>query len=241
VTDRYIYVQGGQGGSVALAFDHDRKLAWQSQAQGVGGYASPALINSDGVDQLVVFAGKAIYGMDPLTGFTIWEVPWDTKFAVNASTPVYRDGHLFVTSEYGKGGIMLKVTGTGVSTLWTDKDIQSKFQPAILDGNTLFVNSAGTIKCLKWPTRELYWTAKDSKLRLGVGGSILRVADKLIVLHEKGILSLAKANENGIELISQFTPTRGGQVWATPLLYGGRLYVKGETELFCFDVSNPPQ
>ena len=207
--------------------------------RGVGGYAAPILINAEGVDQLVVFGGEAIYGMDPLTGRTIWEVTWDTNFAVNASTPIYRDGHLFVTSEYGKGAIMLKVTGSGVSKDWMDADVQSKFQPAILDGDALYVNSAGTLKCLKWPTRQLNWTAKDSKLRLGVGGSIVRVGDKLILLHERGILSLAKADENGIQLLNQFTPTRGSQVWATPLVYGGRLYVKGETELICFDVSSP--
>lgn len=236
-TEEFIYVQNGQGGPVALAFDHGADLRWRSQAHGVGGYASPILINADGVEQLVVFGGDAIWGMNPLTGQTIWNVSWDTKYAVNASTPIYRDGHLFVTSAYDEGSIMLKVTGSGVSKLWMDADIQSRFQPPILDGDLLFVNSEGTIKCMKWPTQELHWTAKDSKLRLGVGGSMLRVADKFILLHERGILSLAKADANGIQLISQFTPTRGSQVWATPLLYGGRLYVKGEAELFCFDAT----
>ena len=239
VTDGFIYVQGGQGGSVALAFDHGADLRWQSQAQGVGGYAAPILINADGVEQLVVFGGDAIWGMNPATGQTIWNVTWDTKYAVNASTPTYRDGHLFVTSAYDKGSIMLKVSATGVSKVWMDTDIESRFQPPILDGDMLFVNSEGTIKCLKWPTQELYWTANDPKLRLGVGGSMVRVGDKLILLHERGVLSLATADDEGIRLVSQFTPTRGGQVWATPLLYGGRLYVKGETELFCFDVSAP--
>ena len=239
VTEKFIYVQGGQGGPVALAFDHAGNLAWQSRTQGVGGYAAPILINADGVDQLVVFAGDTIWGMNPATGQTIWNVPWDTRYAVNASTPIYRDGHLFVTSAYDKGSIMLKVGGTGVSTLWTDGSIESRFQPPILDGDMLLVNSEGTIKCMKWPTQELHWTAKDAKLRLGVGGSMLRVADKLILLHERGVLSLAKADDKGIQLISQFSPTRGSQVWATPLLYGGRLYVKGEAELFCFDMTQP--
>ena len=241
VTDKHVYVQGGIGGPVAIAFHHDGQVAWQSEARGVGGYAAPVLIDADGVGQLVVFGGEAIYGMDPLTGRTVWHVPWDTRFAVNAATPVYRDGHLFLTSEYGKGGIMIKVTGSGASTAWTAPEVQGKFQPPILDGDALFVNSGGTVLCMKWPTPELYWTASDPKLRLGVGGSIVRVGDKLILLHERGILSLAKADENGIQLVSQFTPTRGSQVWATPLVYGGRLYVKGETELLCFDVSEPPQ
>ena len=36
--------------------------------------------------------------MDPQDGKTLWSIPWKTNYDVNAATPVYRDGHLFITS-----------------------------------------------------------------------------------------------------------------------------------------------
>ena len=31
--------------------------------------------------------------------------------------------------------------------------------------------------------------------------------------------------------------TEGDNIWATPVIYHGKLYIKGVTELLCFDIS----
>ena len=35
-------------------------------------------------------------GLDPADGKTIWTFPWKTQYNVNATTPIYKDGHLTV-------------------------------------------------------------------------------------------------------------------------------------------------
>lgn len=233
-----IFVQGGQGGSVALAIDRgDGSIAWQSEATGIGGYAHPILAEVDGQRQLIVFGGKAVYGMDPADGRTLWSEPWNTSYDVHASTPVYRDGHLFVTSAYGTGAMMLEVTGSGASRKWVKKDVQSRFQPAILDGDALYVNSEGKMMCLKWPAGELLWTDADT-LKLGIGGSFLRLGHgRMICLGERGRLTLARATPEKLEKISEADPLDGAEIWTMPLVYGGRLYLKGQQEFVCYDIS----
>jgi hypothetical protein len=47
-----------------------------------------------------------------------------------------------------------------------------------------------------------------------------------------------RATPQGITLLGQAKDVvEGKEVWSTPLLYGGRLYVKGSQEFSCFDLS----
>jgi outer membrane protein assembly factor BamB len=241
VAGKLIYVQSGQGGAVAVAADKTSgKMAWKSQAIGAGGYAHPILADVWGVQQLIIFGGTTIYAMDPQSGRTIWEYPWQTSFEVNSSTPIYRGGKLFVTSEYDHGCIQLALSAGGATAVWENKNILGKFQGAILDGDYLYANSAGAIVCVSWSDGLLKWKASDPKLRLGIGGAIVRSGDKLIGMTERGKLILVRATPEKIESLGQAEEVvEGKEVWATPLLYGGRLYVKGAQEIVCLDIASP--
>jgi outer membrane protein assembly factor BamB len=242
VTRDAVYVQSGKGGAVAVAVrKDDGSVLWQSEARGVGGYAHPILVDVTGKPHLIVFGGKAVYAMNPATGKTLWQQPWETNVEVNSTTPVYRDGLRFVTSEYNQGAMMLRL-GTGdfsvAERLWASKEIQGKFPGVILDGDALYANSAGTLKCMSWPDGKILWAATDPKLRLGIGGSLVRFdGDKLLLMSDRGKLSIARATPAGITLLSQADVLDAREVWSTPLLYGGRLYAKGDTEIVCFDMT----
>ena len=236
-----IYVQNGAGGSVAVGVNKNSgKLVWRSQATGNGSYAHPILADVGGTKQLIIYAAVGPIGINPANGRTIWQQRWTNGPEVNASDPIYRDGHLFVTSAYGQGALMLQLSPNGgAKKLWEMSDLESRFQPALLDGEFLYVNSEGTLKCLKWPTNKVVWaTRNDDRNLLGLGGSMLRVdGDKLILLSQSGRLSLAKATPQGFERISSVPDVvEGGEVWATPAIHDGKLYVKGERELVCIDI-----
>ena len=235
-----IYVQSGEGGPIAVAVDKKSgKIAWKSQATGKAGYAHPVLIDAGGGSrQLIVFGGEALVAMDPATGKTLWQEPWKTMYDVNATTPIYRDGHLFISSAYGHGSMMLKVTANGAERLWENPSVQARFQPPVLDGDHLYVNSEGTLKCLSWPDGKVVWEGKQRDLRIGNGGSFVRFGgDKLVALSDRGELSLMQATPAGIKLISQTKLIDGREIWATPLIYQGRLYAKGVEELTCLDIA----
>lgn len=240
VYDGKVVVQAGGGASIAVALDAaDGKLIWKSQATGAGSYAHPIVVDVEGTKQLVVFAADGVYGMDPNTGVTLWREAWNTSYGVNSTTPVYRDGHLYVSSAYGQGGMMLKLSPTGAQKLWAKRDIKSKFQGLVLEGDMLIGNSdPGSLIAISWPDGNRLWKADDSALNPGMGGSIVKAAgDKMIVMSEEGLLSLTKVSPQGISLVSQFQAFDDvRQVWSTPLLYAGRLYAKGPKELVCFEV-----
>jgi len=65
----------------------------------------------------------------------------------------------------------------------------------------------------------------------GRGGSVVRVGDKLITMSERGKLSLIHATPAAYKLISSVQLFDYSQVWSMPIVYRGKLYAKGETEL----------
>jgi outer membrane protein assembly factor BamB len=232
---------GGTGGPVAVAVDKNTgKLAWQSQARGKSGYAAVVYADVEGKPQLLIFGGNALYGIDPATGQTLWQEPWPSQYDVNAATPVYRDGCLFVTSAYNTGRCaMFRFAGGKPKKLWEKRDITCRFQPPVLDGDVLFANSEGTLKCMSWPDGKILWQ-QQRDLRLGVGGSLLRCAagDRLVTMGDRGQLSLLQATPKGVKGLSQVELFEADQIWSTPLLYDGKLYAKGRDNLVCLDVSD---
>lgn len=250
VTADRVFVQGGKGGAVAVAVDRKTgKFAWKSEAQGTGGYAAPIVADVQGTPQLIVFGGDALYGMDPATGKTIWQDAWKTAYEVNAATPIYHNGQLFVTSGYvnqrtGRSALY-HLTPTGAKQVWRKEGrqggIASKFQPPILDAGHVYGVSdegrGGVLKCQAWATGELKWEAKEPSL--GFGGSIVRIGtDKLLAMSQKGELYLLLATPQKVEVMGKAEVFPGGydQVWATPLVYQGKVYAKGKDQLVCLDL-----
>ena len=251
VTEKLVYVQAGVGADAPVVVAVDRtsgKIAWQSEARGRqnrpanaqgAGYAHPILADPGAPGpQLIVLGSDQVYAMDPQTGKTIWAQPWVTQTEVNSSTPIYRDGQLFLTSAYGTGSALFALSPTGAQKAWENKKAQSRFQGAILADDKLYLNSEGTILCLDWKTGQIKWTEKDSGLRLGFGGSLVKAGDKFILLSERGKLTLARLKDGGLERISQTQLIDGREIWATPLIYDGKLYVKGPADLVCVDIGD---
>jgi len=246
-----IYVQGGrgQGAAVAVAVSrNDGKILWISQAKGRalgdagwptgGGYAHPILATVDGQKQLIVLGGDAIFGMNPSDGKTLWSEPWVTSYDVNATTPIYLDSQLFISSGYNHGSEMLKLSASGATQVWGVKALQCRFPGIVLDRGVLYINSEQILKAANWSDGKILWEAKGADMRLGAGGSFARFGDYLILISERGTLTLAKATAEGFTKISQVKHlTEGDNIWATPVIYHGKLYIKGVTEVMCFDIA----
>lgn len=242
VVNGTVYVQAGAGNATAVALDAaDGSVVWKSQYDGPAGYATIAQANVDGTDMLLVFAGTDLVAMDPADGRTLWTLGYETDYRINAATPIVRDDLVFITHAYRRSiGTMLRIRPDGVETVWENGHIASKFVTPILDGDELYANSNGTLVAVAWDDGSLLWRCEDKALQLAEGGSVLRAGDMLITLSANGELSLAHATPESVELRGQVDLFERNTNWATPLLYEGKLYVKGNTDLICLDATAKP-
>ena len=235
-----IVVQTGEGGSIAIAVNKESgKVEWKSEARGKAGYASLIYADIKGKPQILIFAGKYVGGLDPDTGRTIWSDKFTTQHDVNASTPVFYNGRVLFTAEYSTGhAAMYAVDHRSWKKLWENRNLKSKFQPVILDNGFVYGNSSGQLVCIDWNTGQLVWQAKDKDMRLDIGGSLVRAGgDKLITMSERGRLSLVQATPKGYRLLGSVNLFDADEIWASPLIYDGKLYCKGRDELVCLDIA----
>lgn len=230
-----IYVQGGDGGPIAVAVDAATgKISWKSAFRGTSGYATTVLADAGGRRLLIVVTEREIVGMDANSGATAWTQSWQNGYVM----PIIQGERMFVTAARARGGTMFRFVRGGVEKLWETHDLASRFNPPVLDGAYLYGNSEGTLKCLAWADGSQAWTSKKAEYRLGFGGSMVRAGDKLVLLGDRGLLSLARATPAGVHKLGQLQLFDGEENFATPLLYRGRLYVRGMSSLVALDL--PP-
>ena len=247
-----IYLQGGTGGPLAVAVDKKTgKIVWRTQDTGLASYSPIVLARvgqpataaaatqpaAGGFTQVIVFAGKALCGVDPVSGKTIWSIPRVSQYNLNIATPIVRGDKLFVATAYNLGCMQVRLRADGADEVYHNTDLLAEMPSPILDGDYLYANNWGTLICMKWADGRLAWKADDGKLKLGFGGTLVRFADRLIAYSQEGQLSLVKATPEGWSILRQVQEFEGEELWASPLVYKGRLYVKGTKDLVCLDIA----
>jgi outer membrane protein assembly factor BamB len=235
-----ISTPGGPQTAVVALDKMTGDTVWQSpSAEGdLAGYATPTLVEYEGKRLLMTFTAKAIICVDADTGKLYWRVPHETSYDVNALKPICREGQVFVSSGYGTGSRMLKVKVAGdqveVEEVWTNPDLDNHHGGVLFRDGYLYGAKFGRDwACLEWTSGRTVYSAP------GVGKGSLTCADGMLyTLSEKLDMGLVAASSEGFEVVSRFRlPEEGeGPSWAYPVVCGGRLYLRHDTHLFCYDV-----
>ena len=85
---------------------------------------------------------------------------------------------------------------------------------------------------MDWKTGQVRWAKSD-----GFGsGSFIVADDKLVVLSDKGELSVVQVSPDRYELLYR-AQVLGGKCWTTPSLANGRLFLRNAAgDLVCLQV-----
>jgi outer membrane protein assembly factor BamB len=142
---------------------------------------------------------------------------------VNGHTPIYHDGHVFVSGGYGLGSVLLKINVNGtkatVEPVWRSKDLDNRHGGVILREGYVYgaahFNTNAKWVCLDWKTGQPMWAER------GVGEGSLTWADGMLyTLNEHRKLGLVRPAPTGLELIGQFQIPAGGTVSSCGCLAG---------------------
>lgn len=231
-----IVTPGGQNCIVALDKTSGQP-AWASQGFAAGAqYGSCYPIQYQGARMIVAGTAAGIVGVDAQSGRMLWANPFSADNTANCPTPVFSDGYVFWANGYGKGGICLKlnVSAGRVSAqeAWTTRDMVCHHGGyVILDGYIYGNHNAGWV-CLELATGRKVWEER------GVGKGSLCYADGMLYLFGErgGQAALATCSPQGMEMKGSFSVEGDGTSWAHPVVAGGRLYLRYEKNLYCFDV-----
>ncbi len=247
VYDRFVVVNPGANpgphqaegaGKAVVAYDRDTgKVAW-SAGDRPAGYSSPQLATIAGVRQVLVFDGDGLGSFAAETGKELWFHEWKQSPEVNVAQPlVFEDGRVFVSSGYGHGGAMLKVTLAdgkwSVEEAWTNNRLKCKFTSPVRHGDYIYGidEAAGSLTCLDAKTGKLEW--KDG--RYG-NGQIMLVGDVIVVETETGKLVLVEATPDGHRELATFQALEGRKNWNHLTIARGRAYVRNHETMACYEL-----
>lgn len=228
------------GGGTLVALDKlTGKQVWKS-ARIDRVDAAIVLTEIGKVRQYVVFGYGSVAGVAAKTGQLAWKADRLGQTAV-VPTPIVNDGLILVASGFGVGCNAFQVTadaGTySVKPIWGGKQLRIHHGGMVRVGDHVYaLVDDGALKCVALKTGEEVWQDRS------VGKGSVMVADgRLICRGEGGGVALVEAVPDGYCERSRFVPPLrlpGGSV-AHPVVAGGRLYLRHEGTLYCYDLRGP--
>jgi outer membrane protein assembly factor BamB len=235
VAGDHVYINpGGPGKSIAALNKKDGSVAWQALDDPIG-HSSAVSAQIGGVPQVIFFTGTGAVGVAPKDGTVLWRYPWKTTYDLNISTPIHSNGNVFISSNYGSGAAVFRVSDKNEpETVWKAMSMQSHFSTPVLYEGHLYGFSENRLRCVDFATGKMMWD------QLSFGRGSLTVADgHLILLGDHGQLALAKPTPEKYSEISRFQVfDKAVLTWTAPVVSGGRLFVRHENELVALDLKS---
>ena len=230
------------GGKNMLCLALDKKTGkkiWETESTGDNaGYCSGIIVDYKGKRLLLTMSAKYAVGIDPKTGKLLWKFAYETAWDVHATTPVFLNGLVYITSGYGTEDKCLKLDDSlsAVTELWSGKNIDNHHGGVVMVNGYIygFGDKNKGLHCIDMKTGKKLWTEKS------VGKGSLTYADGMLYCYSEtgGLVTLVEANPGQFKQAGQFkTPSEGKDpFWNHPVVAGGKLFLRHENDLFVYDV-----
>jgi outer membrane protein assembly factor BamB len=211
-------------------------------------YSSAIAIEFGGQRQYVQLLATTVAGVAAADGKLLWRYDKPANsMRLNISTPIYHDGHVFAASAYGAGGGLARLTKstTGefdAKEVWFSKSMENHHGGVILHDGALFGanggNGGGYLACLDFKTGDVLWNERDADKRRVTKGSVAFADGRIYYRTEEGPVVLIEPSRKEYLERGRFSqPERTDKpAWAHPVIANGRLYIRDQDTLFCYDV-----
>jgi outer membrane protein assembly factor BamB len=233
--DRVIVTPGGPGASVVALDKLKGDLLWKSQSDPAG-YSSPIAFDAGGSRKVVVFTAHGAIALDMKNGDFQWRYDKVSNRTANIATPIVHDGYVFLSSDYGTGCALLKLTAgakaVGASEVYFNRDMRNHYTTSVLVSDYLYGFSSGILTAMKFLTGEVAWRDRS------VGkGNVIYAEGNLYAFGEDGVVGLIQATPQGYKEKSRFEIRKGSYpTWTPPVIANGRLYLRDQDNLYCYNI-----
>jgi outer membrane protein assembly factor BamB len=236
-------------GAMAALDKRTGKLIWQSDEWKDGAqYASVVPATIHGVRQYIQLTQANLVGISAKDGRLLWRSDWQGRTAV-IPTPIVVGNEVYIASGYGVGCKKVRVgSDWSVKDVWVNKVMKNHHGGVILhDGHLYGYSDGGGWICQSWASGDEVWSFKAGNKDPGSfgKGAIYYANGRFILLEEQtGEVALIDASAKGWKEISRFKldpqteqRSKSGKIWTHPVVSGGRLYLRDQELLHCYDVA----
>jgi outer membrane protein assembly factor BamB len=234
-----ICTPGGRTATLAALNKKTGSVVWKAEVpQGDGAaYSSAIAAEADGRRQYIQFLSGGVVGVAADDGKFLWRYDHPHNGTANCSTPVFADNCVFAASGYGTGGGLARLTREGAQVraeeVYYTRHMQNHHGGMVLVDGYLYGSNEGQLCCLDFKTGNVQWEeGRPGK------GSIAYADGHLYYRNEGGPVTLVEANPKKYVQCGRFDqPQRSGApAWPHPVVANGKLYLRDQDILFCYDV-----
>jgi outer membrane protein assembly factor BamB len=244
------------GGPDAMIVALDKltgKEVWRSKVPNLGragreeaGYSSIVISNACGVKQYVQLVGSGLIGVRATDGQFLWGYNAIANRTANIPTPIVDGDSIFCSTGYNTGAALVKLTKSGDEIrcdeqyfVSGDKLQNHHGQMILKDGYVYFGNKHrnGFPVCVEMESGKIAWGGDQRGA--GSGSAAITYADgHLVFRYESGEVALIEATPSAYRLKGAFRPDYISRkpCWAHPVITGGRMYLRDQDKLMCYDV-----
>jgi len=208
------------------------------------GYGSIVISQGAGVKQYVQMTGHGVIGVRASDGKFLWGYDKTANDTANISCPVIAGDHVFSSSAYGAGAGLVKLSkdGDGVKAeevYFLDRDqLQNHHGGMVLVDGYIYCGhkqNGGDLVCIDIKTGKFAWGPIK-----GVGeksAAVTYVDGHLIVRYQNGLVALVAATPKEFKLEGTFKAEfKDKDSWAYPVVSGGKLYLREQNKLMCYQL-----
>ena len=250
IGDRIVCTPGGETVSMVALDRMTGEVAWECTGAGdKPGYASPVLIEHEGLRQIVTAMSESIVGVRASDGGLLWRYPHKVYADENIMTPLFCDGFVIVSGCVRKGTTSLDLQVSGdecsVAVHWHNETLDNK-QGGIdlLDGRLYGYAETqveqGPWMCIDFASGETIFHSAPLESSYKYKNGCLTYADGMFYLYsDDGNMALVKPTDTGFEVAGRLKIADPGErpTWAHPVVFGGRLYVRYGDKLGVYRVA----
>lgn len=218
---------------------------WTCKGSDSAAYASFVKATIAGVPQYVTQTSEGIISVGAEDGELLWRFEATKNRVAVIPTPVVSGNKVYGTSGYGTGCGMVEISGQGDSLradqVYFNKVMKNHHGGVILlDGHIYGYSDGPGWVCQNFESGEMVWNEKKA-----LGKGCISYADGRFYCLDKneGTVALIEASpegwiEQGRFTIPEFTKLeRGrGKIWTHPVIAQGKLFLRDQDLLFCYDI-----
>jgi outer membrane protein assembly factor BamB len=253
--DRLIVTPGAPGATLVALDKRTGKEVWRSAVPKLGdqgadgaGYSSVVVSNGGGVKQYVQLTGRGLVSVRAQDGKFLWGYNKVANDVANVPTPIVRGNHVFASTGYGTGSVLLELvrTGDGVQAkevyYLPGKTMQNHHGGLVLVGDHIYGghgHNRGFPICVEMATGKVAWGGEGVRPDHGGSGSAaVTAADgHLYFRYQNGRMVLIEATPGGLQVKGEFAiPGVERPSWSHPVVAGGKLYLREQDDLYVYEL-----
>lgn len=254
--DKVVCIPGSASAAVVALNKDTGKEIWKTEFPGgIGGgngYSSAVKMTLDGIPMYLALLGdrSGLVGVHADTGRLLWQYSGKaaTGGIAQIPLPVVKGDRVWVSTSYSGGAALLQLAPSGKDKVAV-KELKSYKKPELnnhhggmaLVGDHVYFGheqKQGMPVCVEMESGKIKWGGTDYPAGASGSAAVIYADGRLYFRYQNHAMVLMEASPEGMKVVSSFKlpEPSGKESWAHPAIANGKLYIRDQDKLHCFNV-----